>query len=183
MYPAIPSRWVTNESSLRGVPIVDRRFFHCGVPVGFSDLIPSFWSTIIYPPPPPHRFDWNRLSHSGKFGALNVPKLPPRCTWVRVTSWFNGLYTHTCNWYPPHPTHPLPPLPASLSLLWRQFCGGEWKKFDDMLASTPPGNGGRIGLFVDMPEITPQIGTTGRFRRGPEGKQASKAKQSKARQA
>lgn len=37
------------------------------------------------------------------------------------------------------------------------------------MASTQPGNGGCIGLFVDMPEITPQIATTGRFRRGPEG--------------
>ncbi|CAM9645235.1 unnamed protein product [Ascophyllum nodosum] len=48
-----------------------------------------------------------------------------------------------------------------------ELCSGSWEKFDAVLASTPAGNGGRIGLFVDMPEITPQIATTGRFRRGP----------------
>ncbi|CAM9356683.1 unnamed protein product, partial [Hapterophycus canaliculatus] len=52
-----------------------------------------------------------------------------------------------------------------------ELCRGSWTELDTMLASTPPGNGGHIGLFVDMPEITPQISTTGRFRRGPEGEQ------------
>ncbi|CAM9733519.1 unnamed protein product [Pylaiella littoralis] len=50
-----------------------------------------------------------------------------------------------------------------------ELCSGSWAELDKVLASTPPGNGGRIGLFVDMPEITPQIATTGRFRRGPKG--------------
>eukprot|EP00903_Cladosiphon_okamuranus_P007840 g7585.t1 len=49
-----------------------------------------------------------------------------------------------------------------------EVCSGSWAELDQLLASTQPGNGGRIGLFVDMPEITPQIATTGRFRRGPE---------------
>lgn len=50
-----------------------------------------------------------------------------------------------------------------------QLCSGSWGELDKILASTSSGNGGHIGLFVDMPEITPQIATTGRFRRGPEG--------------
>ncbi|CAN0161221.1 unnamed protein product [Ectocarpus sp. 8 AP-2014] len=49
-----------------------------------------------------------------------------------------------------------------------ELCSGSWGELDKILASTSPGNGGHIGLFVDMPEITPQIATTGRFRRGPE---------------
>eukprot|EP00752_Nemacystus_decipiens_P016481 g14732.t1 len=49
-----------------------------------------------------------------------------------------------------------------------ELCSGSWAELDKLLASTRPGNGGRIGLYVDMPEITPQIATTGRFRRGPE---------------
>ncbi|CAM9439927.1 unnamed protein product [Ectocarpus fasciculatus] len=49
-----------------------------------------------------------------------------------------------------------------------ELCSGSWGELDKVLASTSPGNGGHIGLFVDMPEITPQIATTGRFRRGPE---------------
>ncbi|CBJ25521.1 similar to xylulokinase homolog [Ectocarpus siliculosus] len=49
-----------------------------------------------------------------------------------------------------------------------ELCSGSWGELDKILASTSPGNGGHMGLFVDMPEITPQIATTGRFRRGPE---------------
>ncbi|CAN0084373.1 unnamed protein product, partial [Laminaria digitata] len=45
-----------------------------------------------------------------------------------------------------------------------ELCSRSWEELDKMLASTPAGNDGRIGLFVDMPEITPQIATTGRFR-------------------
>jgi len=41
---------------------------------------------------------------------------------------------------------------------------GSWKTYDDMLNTTQPGNGGRIGFYIDQPEITPTIVNTGIFR-------------------
>ncbi|CAN0479091.1 unnamed protein product, partial [Discosporangium mesarthrocarpum] len=49
------------------------------------------------------------------------------------------------------------------------FCDGDWGVFDRLLRSSPPGNGGKVGLYLDLPEITPEIKLTGRFRRGPRG--------------
>jgi xylulokinase len=44
--------------------------------------------------------------------------------------------------------------------------GGSWKKFNAILASTPPGNGGKIGFFFKEPEITPPVLKTGIHRFG-----------------
>jgi len=41
---------------------------------------------------------------------------------------------------------------------------GSWKTYDDMLNTTQPGNGGRLGFYIDQPEITPTIVNTGIFR-------------------
>ncbi|KAI0226939.1 Xylulose kinase [Lamellibrachia satsuma] len=38
----------------------------------------------------------------------------------------------------------------------RDKCAGaSWEKFDELLASTPPGNNGRLGMYFDVQEITP----------------------------
>jgi xylulokinase len=46
--------------------------------------------------------------------------------------------------------------------------GGSWESFAAHLASTPPGNSGALGFFVDAPEITPAITKAGvrRFSNG-----------------
>jgi len=49
------------------------------------------------------------------------------------------------------------------------LCGGSWEGFDAALRSTPPGNGGLIGLCLDRPKITPVIATTGEFLSREEG--------------
>ncbi len=46
----------------------------------------------------------------------------------------------------------------------RDTCAdGSWKTYDDMLGKTAPGNGGRIGFYINEPEITPTIVTPGTF--------------------
>lgn len=50
------------------------------------------------------------------------------------------------------------------------LCGGSWDAFDQALASTSPGNGGILGLRLELPEITPVIRATGEFILGPDGK-------------
>jgi xylulokinase len=40
---------------------------------------------------------------------------------------------------------------------------GSWTGFEEALSSSAPGNGGVIGLLLDLPEITPQSDRTGRF--------------------
>eukprot|EP00953_Heterococcus_sp_UTEX-ZZ885_P004794 3074-Heterococcus_DN1.PRE.1 len=40
---------------------------------------------------------------------------------------------------------------------------GSWTGFEEALSSSAPGNGGVIGLLLDLPEITPQTDRTGRF--------------------
>ena len=42
--------------------------------------------------------------------------------------------------------------------------GGSWETFNTMLAQTPPGNNGRIGIYVREAEITPPIQRTGEYR-------------------
>ncbi|MDA0578689.1 MAG: FGGY-family carbohydrate kinase [Verrucomicrobia bacterium] len=42
--------------------------------------------------------------------------------------------------------------------------GGKWPAFVQLLAQTPPGNNGRMGIYVREPEITPPITRTGDFR-------------------
>jgi hypothetical protein len=42
-----------------------------------------------------------------------------------------------------------------------QRCGAMWPAFDAALRSTPPGNGGVLGLYLPLPEITPVVSTTG----------------------
>lgn len=42
-----------------------------------------------------------------------------------------------------------------------RWAGGTWSVFNEQLASTPAGNGGRIGFYVLEPEITPPILKTG----------------------
>jgi xylulokinase len=46
--------------------------------------------------------------------------------------------------------------------------GGTWEGFGALLASTPPGNGGALGFYIDAPEITPAIPKAGvrRFKAG-----------------
>jgi xylulokinase len=41
-----------------------------------------------------------------------------------------------------------------------------WEAFSEALASTPPGNGGEIGFYVQEPEITPPLMKTGIYRFG-----------------
>lgn len=49
----------------------------------------------------------------------------------------------------------------------RDTCAkGEWKVFDDLLGTTPPGNDGYIGFYYDDPEITPPV--EGVYRYGPD---------------
>ncbi len=48
--------------------------------------------------------------------------------------------------------------------------GGSWKTYADLLASTPCGNGGRIGFYIRDPEITPPILRTGVWRFGTDGR-------------
>ncbi|CAM9433343.1 unnamed protein product, partial [Phaeothamnion confervicola] len=50
-----------------------------------------------------------------------------------------------------------------------QLAGGTWEGFGRLLDATPAGNGGRVGLFLHLPEITPQIERTGKFFMGPGG--------------
>mmetsp|Transcript_7612 Transcript_7612/g.11412 ORF Transcript_7612/g.11412 Transcript_7612/m.11412 type:complete len:557 (+) Transcript_7612:143-1813(+) len=40
---------------------------------------------------------------------------------------------------------------------------GSWEKFESILKLSRPGNEGVLGLFLDMPEITPQINRVGHF--------------------
>ncbi|MFO7871896.1 MAG: xylulokinase [Kiritimatiellia bacterium] len=47
---------------------------------------------------------------------------------------------------------------------------GSWDRFSKALSSTPPGNSGNIGFYLDEPEITPPTQNTGTFRYGPDGK-------------
>lgn len=56
-----------------------------------------------------------------------------------------GFTTHGLHYPPPHPSPP--PFPKQNSLL------GDGK----------PGNGGKLGLFLDLYEITPQINRQGNF--------------------
>ncbi|XP_053408288.1 xylulose kinase-like isoform X1 [Mercenaria mercenaria] len=42
-------------------------------------------------------------------------------------------------------------------------CAGSWKKFDEMLLKTPPGNNGNIGIYFDKKEIQPVAMGTFRF--------------------
>ena len=34
---------------------------------------------------------------------------------------------------------------------------GSWDTFEEILTQTQPGNGGKLGLFLNLPEITPQV--------------------------
>ncbi|CAM9213716.1 unnamed protein product [Chrysoparadoxa australica] len=43
------------------------------------------------------------------------------------------------------------------------YCEGSWDKFELCLKSTQPGNGGKLGLFLDLAEITPQLERTGDY--------------------
>ena len=45
----------------------------------------------------------------------------------------------------------------------------DWARFGELVARTPPGNGGRIGFYIREPEITPPLPQTGTFRFGPDG--------------
>jgi xylulokinase len=47
-----------------------------------------------------------------------------------------------------------------------ECCGGDWKAFEEALASTPPANNGKLSLLLGMPEITPQIDAAGDFYSG-----------------
>ncbi|KAG5180776.1 hypothetical protein JKP88DRAFT_349367 [Tribonema minus] len=44
-----------------------------------------------------------------------------------------------------------------------EHAGGDWAAFEELLAGSPPGNDGVMGLFLDLPEITPQVERVGRF--------------------
>ena len=41
-----------------------------------------------------------------------------------------------------------------------RYASGNWAKFTQALASTPPGNGGKVGLYLEHPEITPRVYST-----------------------
>ena len=42
-----------------------------------------------------------------------------------------------------------------------RVASGSWDTFDSMIASTPAGNNGNIGFFIDQPEIIPDIPVAG----------------------
>ncbi|CAN0046272.1 unnamed protein product, partial [Heterosigma akashiwo] len=39
-------------------------------------------------------------------------------------------------------------------------CNGNWEKFGHFLEQTEPGNNGQIGLYLSLPEITPEINSS-----------------------
>lgn len=43
------------------------------------------------------------------------------------------------------------------------YCSRSWKTFSEALASSKPGNHGKLGLYLLMEEITPQMNHTGTF--------------------
>jgi len=51
-----------------------------------------------------------------------------------------------------------------------EFARGSWKAFEDALARTPKGNGGRIGFYFKEPEITPTVLKSGIHRFGPDNR-------------
>lgn len=53
------------------------------------------------------------------------------------------------------------------------YANGSWPEFERRLGETAPGNGGRIGLYVREPEITPPIPQTGIYLFDPTGKPAA----------
>ena len=61
---------------------------------------------------------------------------------------------------------------GSLTREWirDRFAGGRWRLFDRCLASTAPGNRGRIGFYFKEPEITPPVFKTGAWRFNERGK-------------
>lgn len=118
--------------------------------------------------------------NKGYVGMCGTPRLCVKCR-ERLSACRSAVDTRSCGGREASggKTHdifgprPRPPTTSS-SLAERvpvplQMCGSSWEDFDELLRSTPAGNGGRLGLFIDMPEITPQINITGRFRRGPSG--------------
>jgi xylulokinase len=47
----------------------------------------------------------------------------------------------------------------------RESCGAtNWAEFASLLEKTPPGNRGRVGFYIEVPEITPPLLVTGRRR-------------------
>jgi xylulokinase len=53
----------------------------------------------------------------------------------------------------------------------RELAGcGSWQAFGECVARSPAGNGGRIGIYIRTPEITPTIHQTGLHRFGPDGR-------------
>ena len=53
-----------------------------------------------------------------------------------------------------------------------EFARGSWKAFEEALARTPEGNGGRIGFYFREPEITPPVLRSGIYRFGADGRPA-----------
>ena len=51
-----------------------------------------------------------------------------------------------------------------------ELAKGSWDAFSRALEGTEPGNGGRIGLYIQVPEITPPLLNTGYHRRGASGR-------------
>lgn len=51
----------------------------------------------------------------------------------------------------------------------KSVAGGDWDKFNALIESTPPGNHGNIGFFIDEPEIIPNIPKKGIRRFNSEG--------------
>ena len=54
-----------------------------------------------------------------------------------------------------------------------EFAGGSWARFNQALAATPPGNGGRLGFFFKEPEITPPVLKPGLYRFGKDDRPAA----------
>jgi len=38
-----------------------------------------------------------------------------------------------------------------------EYCNGDWERFSKVLGDSQPGNGGKMGMFLELPEITPEI--------------------------
>jgi xylulokinase len=55
-----------------------------------------------------------------------------------------------------------------------RYADGSWDAFAAALARTAPGNGGRIGFYLQEPEITPPILKTGEHRFGPDDRRVDR---------
>ena len=52
----------------------------------------------------------------------------------------------------------------SRNRLCEKYAGNDWARFDKLVMEAPAGNGGKIGIYCDIPETVPSIPKTGIYR-------------------